>query len=158
MIDESTKKEIIHDLANDVRQADIIAKHPDKDISQQSISYLKKTNLREIEVLRHKLLTKLGNRLISRTLKENNKADRIVEFFDNETMDLPSKEQSDYLKRVDDKANSLLKGIVAPQSQDTNINVTKTENLTNINADVLKMFQQGAQKLLEADVEVIDES
>ena len=156
MVNEFQKREIIHDLANDIPQKQIMAKHSELQISQQSISYLKKTNLKEIEKLKHNLLTKLGNRLIARTLKENNKADKIVEHYDNATMELPDMAQAAYLKRVDDKANTLLKGIVAPSTQDTNINVTKNETIQNINADVLKMFQHGAQALLEEDTEVID--
>ena len=65
MINLETKAEIINDLANDVPQSEIVKKN-NNEISQQSISYLKKTNQLEIEKLRSKLLSKLSAKFIAR--------------------------------------------------------------------------------------------
>jgi hypothetical protein len=144
-MDTATKTEIINDLANKVPQSEIADKHG---VSQQNISYLLKVNKLEVEKLRHVLITKLSGAMINRAIKESRKADRIVDKYDDNTLDLPSREQAEYLKTHDSKVSGLIKGIVAPTTQDTNISVTKNESITNINSDVLKMFHQGAQAML----------
>ncbi len=145
-----TKTEIINDLANNVPQSEIAKKN---DCSQQNISYLLKTNKLEVERLRNVLITKLSGSMIKRAVKEARKADRIVDHYDDETLDLPNMEQAEYLKRHDSKVVGLIKGIVAPTTNDTNINVTKNVQNNTINNDVLKMFHRGAEALLEeADV------
>jgi hypothetical protein len=144
-MDITTKTEIINDLANNVPQSEIAKKN---DCSQQNISYLLKTNKLEVEKLRNRLITKLSNSMINRAVKESRKADLIVDSYDNNTLDIPNREQSEYIKTHDSKVSGLIKGILAPTTSDTNINVTKNETTTNINSDVLKMFHNGAQALL----------
>lgn len=151
MIDLETKQDIITDLALDVKQSEIVKKHKDKDISQQSISYLKKCNLIAIEKLRGLLLDKLAKSFISRAIKESNKADKIVEHYNDDTLEVPNKVHSDYLAKLDNKIASQLKGIISPHTESQNINITKNETVTNINGDVLKMFQRGAAALQEVD-------
>ncbi len=141
-----TKQEIIYDLANNVSQSDIVAKH-DNAISQQSISYLKKQNSIEIEKLRAKLLDKLAKRFVSRAIRESDKAEVIINHYDDKTLNIPNKDEASYLQRLDSKTVSLIKGIVAPHTNDTNIAVTKNEVTTNIVPNVLKMFQAGAMAL-----------
>ena len=149
-MDTETKTEIINDLANNVPQSEIAKKN---DCSQQNISYLLKVNKLEVERLRNVLITKLSGSMVKRAVKEARKADRIVDHYDDETLNLPNKEEQEYLRLHDNKVSGLIKGIVAPQSSDTNINVTKNVQNNAINNDVLKMFQHGAKQLLEAVTE-----
>jgi transcriptional regulator len=145
-MDITTKTEIINDLANDVPQSEIARRN---DCSQQNISYLLKTNKLEVEKLRNILITKLSRSMVNRAVKEARKADRIVNYYDDETLDIPDKSQSEYLRLHDSKVTGLIKGIVAPTTSDTNINVSKTESITNINSNVLRMFHNGAKALID---------
>ncbi|KKL68421.1 hypothetical protein LCGC14_2125100, partial [marine sediment metagenome] len=120
-MDDIIKTEIINDLASgDKSQREIGEAHS---LSQQSVSYLKKVNAREIELVRNELITKLTSKFISRTVRENKKADIILDQYDDDTANVPSKEERLFLARLDNKTVGLLKGIIAPSSQDTNITV-----------------------------------
>ncbi len=147
-MNDAIKAEVINDLAiGDKSQREIGEKH---ELSQQSVSYLKKINAHEIELVRNELLTKLTRKFISRTVRENRKADNILDQYDDGDATLPTKEEAAFLSRLDNKTVGLLKNVIAPNSNDTNINLTKNEqSITNINADVLKMFHQGAKVLQE---------
>ncbi len=154
-MDDIIKTEIINDLASgDKSQREIGEAHS---LSQQSVSYLKKVNAREIELVRNELITKLTSKFISRTVRENKKADIILDQYDDDTANVPSKEERLFLARLDNKTVGLLKGIIAPSSQDTNITVTKNEQINNIDASVLKMFHAGAKTLLETHSEDQDD-
>ncbi len=149
-----TKQTIIQDLAlGELNQREIAEKH---DMSQQNVSYYLKANKLEIEKVRLMLLSEVSKAMMQRMVKEARKANRIVEEYDNESLDLPSREEQEYIKTHDNKVAGLVKGIIAPQTADTNINVTKNESITNINSDVLKMFHQGTQALLAEPVELIE--
>ncbi len=150
----STKQTIIQDLAlGELNQREIAEKH---DMSQQNVSYYLKANKLEIEKVRLMLLSEVSKAMMQRMVKEARKANRIVEEYDNESLDLPSREEQEYIKTHDNKVAGLVKGIIAPQTADTNINVTKNESITNINSDVLKMFHQGTQALLDEPVEIVE--
>jgi hypothetical protein len=149
------RSNIINDLANRIPQKEIAKQN---DCSQQNISHFLKLNKFEVERLRHKLITKLSSSMVNRALKESRKADIIVSHYDTETMDIPDKDQADYLRQHDTKIVGLIKGILAPNTSETNINVTKNEqNITTaINGDVLKMFHSGANALLDDTSDVSD--
>lgn len=152
-METKTKAAIINDLANNVPQSEIAKRN---DCSQQNISYLLKTNKYEVEKLKQTLITKLSKSMINRAVKEARKADRIVDHYDDETLDLPNKEEQEYLRLHDNKVSGLIKGIVAPQTSDTNINVTKNVQNNTINDDVLKMFHRGASALLNEATEIVE--
>ncbi len=155
-MNDAIKAEVINDLALGERsQREIGEKH---EMSQQSVAYLKKVNAHEIELVRNELLVKLTRKFISRTVRENRKADKILDQYGEEDATLPTKEEAAFLSRLDNKTVGLLKNVIAPNSNDTNINLTKNEQtITNINADVLRMFHQGA-KVLAEEVEEIKEA
>ena len=148
-MNEPDKAELINDLAlGELNQREISEKF---DMTQQNVSYYLKANKLEIEKIRYQLVTEVSKSMLQRMVKEARKANKIVDEYDNDTLELPSKEEQDYLKTHDTKVAGLIKGIVAPNTADTNINVTKNESITNINSDVLKMFHAGANALIEAD-------
>lgn len=151
----TAKADIINDLANNVPQSEIAKKNG---MTQQNVSYLRKVNKLEIEKLRNVLVTKLSGAMVKRAIKESRKADRIVDHYDDESLDIPDRDQAEYLKTHDNKVTGLIKGIVAPTTNDTNINVTKNESTTNINGDVLRMFHAGATALLSDDTENVAEA
>lgn len=149
-MNDTIKTEVINDLASGVKsQREIGEEHS---LSQQSVSYLKKANAHQIELVRSELLTKLTSKFIARTVRENKKADKILDKYDTDDATIPDVHESAFLSRLDNKTVGLLKGIIAPHSQDTNISVTKNEQINNIDASVLKMFHAGAKILQEADI------
>ncbi len=148
------KIELLNDLAlSELNQREIGEKH---EMTQQNVSYYLKANKFEIEKIRYKLITSVSAEMMQRMVKEARKANKLVDQYDDDTTAIPSKEEQDYIKTHDSKVAGLIKGIVAPNTADTNINVTKNETIQNIHPDVLKMFHGGAEKELklnEAKVE-----
>jgi len=145
------KIELFNDIAlGELNQREIGEKH---EMTQQNVSYYLKVNKLEIEKIRYKLITTVSASMMQRMVKEARKANKTVDAYDDDTLTLPSKEEQEYVKIHDTKVAGLIKGIVAPQSQDTNISVTKNETIQNINSDVLKMFHAGASALIEANTE-----
>ena len=144
------KPELLNDLAlGELNQREIGEKH---DMTQQNVSYYLSANKLEIERLRYNLITSVSKEMMQRMVKEARKANRIVDKYDDDSTIIPNKEEQEYVKTHDSKVVGLIKGIVAPQSQDTNIHVTKTENIHNIHPDVLKMFHAGATVEIEANI------
>lgn len=154
IMDTTYKAEIISDLAlGELNQREIAEKHS---TSQQNISYYLKANKLEIEKVRLMLLSEVSKELMQRMVKEARKANKIVDAYDDGSLKIPSKEEQDYIKIHDNKIAGLIKGIIAPQTSDTNINVVKNESKTIISSDVLKMFQRGAKALAESVDDVIE--
>jgi len=149
-----SKPELLNDLAlGELNQREIGEKH---NMTQQNVSYYLKANKLEIEKIRYDLITSVSKEMMQRMVKEARKANKIVDNYDDGSLALPTKEEQDYIKTHDSKVSGLIKGIVAPTTADTNINVTKNETIQNINSDVLKMFHAGASALIEANVEEED--
>ncbi len=156
-MNELDKKELLGDLAlGELNQREIGEKF---EMTQQNVGYYLKANKLEIEKIRYDLITTVSKEMMQRMVMEARKANKLVRAYDDDTMSIPSKEEQDYIKTHDSKVVGLIKGIVAPQSQDTNINVTKNETIQNINSDVLKMFHAGATAQIELnEAEIVKEA